>query len=319
MANAAARTPTDLPSHTYRDTLKRAWQTIVDDHLLQWAAALTFFAVISLFPALLAMVSLLGLIGASAIQPLIDNLTQLAPGAARDITLDALRSIRESSSGSGIAFAFALGAALWTASAYVGAFIPAANIIWDVGEARPIGKKLVVRVSLTLVLLLMIVIIALGVVLTGPIAREVGNIVGLGETAVDVWGLAKWPFLAFAMMLLLATLYWAAPNVRHPGWRWVTPGSVAAVVLWIIASVAFTIYLANFESYNATYGSIGGVLIFLLWLWLTNIAILLGAVLNAEMERTRAIEGGMRPKDKTPFLELRDPPDEASGGSPSQE
>jgi len=302
----AARSPTGLPARSWPDTLKRTGEQFVEDHLLQWAAALTFFAVISLFPALLAMVSLLGLLGSSAIEPLIANVSELAPGSARDITLSSLRSIERSASGSGPAFALALLVALWTASAYVGAFIPAANVVWEVDDARPIWKKLVVRLALTIVLLLLIVATALAVVLTGPIAEQLGAVVGLGEAAVDVWTLARWPFLALVMMLLLAVLYWASPNVRHPGWRWVTPGSVLAVALWIAGSLAFTAYVANFGSYNATYGAIGGVLVFLLWLWLTNVAILLGAELNAEIERTRAIEGGMRPKDRTPFLPRRD-------------
>ena len=308
-SSVTAESPTDLPHGTWPQTLKRTGEQFLEDNLLQWAAALTFFAAISLFPALLAMVALLGLLGTSAIEPLVENVSALAPGAARDVALGALRSI-EANESSGITFALAVLVALWTASGYVGAFIPAANVVWEVDEARPLWKKLIVRVALTLVLLLLVVATALSVVLTGPIAREVGNVVGLGGTAVDVWDVAKWPFLALVMMVLLAILYWASPNVRHPGWRWVTPGSVVAVVLWIVASLGFTFYVANFGSYNATYGSIGGVLVFLVWLWITNIAILLGAELNAEIERTRAIEGGMRPKDKTPFLELRDAPEE---------
>jgi membrane protein len=300
-----ATAPSDLRAGSWPDTLKRTGAQFMDDHLLQWAAALTFFAVISLFPALLALVSLLGLIGAPAVGPLIENVGALAPGTARDITLDALRSIEGNGGGAGTAFVFGLLAALWSASAYVGAFIPASNIVWEVDDARPVVRKLAVRVALTLVLLGLIAVTALSVVLTGPIAREVGSVVGLGQTAVDVWEVAKWPFLALVVMTLLGILYWASPNVQHPGWRWVTPGSVLAVVLWIVASLGFTFYVSQFGSYNATYGSIGGVLVFLLWLWLTNIAILLGAELNAELARTRAIEAGMRPKDRTPFLPLR--------------
>jgi membrane protein len=156
------------------------------------------------------------------------------------------------------------------------------------------------------VLLVLIALVALSVVLTGPIAEEVGGVVGLGHEAVGAWSYLKWPFLAAAVMFLLAVLYWASPNVRHPGWRWVTPGSVLAVTLWIATSLGFTFYVNSFGSFNATYGSIGGVLVFLIWLWLTNIAILLGAVLNAEIERTRAIEAGLRPPDTTPFLPPRD-------------
>jgi membrane protein len=287
-------------------TLKRTGEEFFEDQLLQWAAALTFFGVLSLFPAMLALVSVLGLVGSSAVQPLIENVGELAPGTARDIALDALRSIERSDDGAGLSFAIGLGAALWSASAYVGAFIPAANVVWEVEEARPFWRKLVVRVVLTVLLLVLVAVTALSVVLTGPIAREVGDIVGLGQAAVDAWALAKWPFLAAVVMLLLGILYWASPNVRHPGWPWIVPGSVLAVVLWIVASLGFTVYVNSFGTFNATYGSIGGVLVFLLWLWLTNMAILLGAELNAEIERTRAIEAGLRPPDRTPFLPRRD-------------
>lgn len=302
-----------LPLRSWPDTLKRTVLRFFDDHMVQWAAALTFFAVLSLFPALLALAAFVGVLGAPVVQPLIDNVSEVAPGPARDLTLAALRSIEGGGAGSGGAFGVAVLVALWSASAYVGAFIPASNVVWGVDEARPIWRKLIVRVLLTLVLLALVVVTALGVVLTGPIARQVGNVVGLGDAAVDLWGVAKWPFLALAMMGLLTVLYWTSPNVRHPGVRWVTPGSVVAVTLWILGSLAFTMYVANFGSYNATYGAIGGVLVFLLWLWISNIAILLGAELNAEIERTRAIEGGMRPVDRTPFLPLRDGP--AGGGA----
>jgi membrane protein len=244
--------------------------------------------------------------GSSALQPLIENVSALAPGTAREIALDALTNIERSSDHAGPAFAVGLGAALFSASAYVGAFIPASNVVWDVDEARPFLNQLVVRLALTVVLLLLITVMALTVVLTGPIAEEVGGVVGLGEEAVRAWSYLKWPFLAVAVMFLLSILYWAAPNVRHPGWRWLTPGSVLAVVLWIAASLGFTVYVNNFGTFNATYGSIGGVLVFLIWLWLTNIAVLLGAELNAEIERTRAIEAGLRPPDKTPFLPPRE-------------
>jgi membrane protein len=302
----AAAGPLRLRLRTWPGTLRRTGRELADDHVLQWAAALTFFSVLSLFPAMLALVSLLGLVGGAALQPLIDNVAALAPGTARDITLDALRNIERSRGDAGTAFALGLIAALWSASAYVGAFIPASNVVWEVEEARPALKRLVVRVALTVVLLGLIAVVALSVVLTGPIAREVGGVAGLGQEAVETWEYLKWPFLAATVMGLLGVLYWASPNVRHPGWRWVTPGTVVAVALWLAASAGFSAYVNNFASFNATYGSIGGVLVFLIWLWLTNIAILVGAELNAEIERTRAIESGLTPTDRTPFLPPRD-------------
>jgi membrane protein len=305
---APARGPAQLGARAWPPTLRRTWHQFQDDHLLQWAAALAFFAAVSIFPALLALVALLGIVGSSAVQPLIENVGQLAPGTARDVALSALQTIEAHSERAGTTFAVSLAVALWSASGYVGAFIPAANVVWEVQEARPFWKRVAVRLALTLVLLVATAMTALAVVLTGPIAQQVGNVVGLGDAAVSVWGVAKWPFLALVVMLLLAVLYWASPNVQHPGWRWITPGSALAVLVWIVASLAFTFYVAHFGDYSAVYGSVGGVLVFLLWLWVTNVAFLLGAEFDAELARTRAIDAGMRPKDRTPFLPLRDRP-----------
>jgi membrane protein len=300
-----ADSPTELRAGTWPATLKRTITQFVEDNLLQWAAALAFFTVLALFPAMLTLVALLGVIGGPAIEPLIENVSRLAPGAARDIILDGLSAVRDSER-AGVALVVGLAAALWTASAYVGAFIPAANVVWDVREARPIWKKLALRIALTIGLLMLIAVAAITVVLTGPIAEQVGSVIGVGHVAVGVWQIAKWPFLALVVMTLLAILYWASPNVRHPGWRWVTPGSALALALWIVASVGLTLYVGTFSAYNETYGSIAAVIVFLVWLWLTNIAILLGAELDAELERTRAIEAGMRPPDKEPYLRPRD-------------
>jgi membrane protein len=265
-----------------RSTLREAG----DDHLAQWAAALAFYALLSLFPAMLALVSLLGLLGSSPLEPLIENVGALAPSAGQEIALDALRSIRGSSV-AGISLAIALGVAVWSSSAYVGAFIPAANVVWEVTEARPLWKKLLVRVTLTVALLVSIALIALLVVLTGPIARQAGEILGVGEAAVTAWGYARWPALAVVVWLLVALLYWAAPNVHDRSCRQVVPGAVLALVLWIAASAGFSVYVSNFASYGALYGSIGGVLVLLLWFWLSNLALLLGAELDAELARPR--------------------------------
>jgi membrane protein len=300
-----AGSPTQLGAGTWPATLKRTVTQFVEDNLLQWAAALTFFTVLALFPAMLTLVALLGVIGGPAIEPLVENASRLAPGAARDILLDGLRAARDGER-AGLALVVGLAGALWTASAYVGGFIPAANVVWDVDEARPVWSKLVLRIALTVGLLGLIAVAAITVVLTGPVAEEVGSIIGVGDVALGVWQIAKWPFLAIVVMTLLAILYWAAPNVHHPGWRWVTPGSLLALAVWIVASLGLTLYVATFSTYDETYGSIGAVIVFLIWLWLTNIAILLGAELNAELERARAVERGMRPADREPYLPPRD-------------
>ena len=198
-----------------------------------------------------------------------------------------------------------LAIAIWSASGYVSAFMRASNSIYDVEEGRPIWKSLPTRVGTTLVLLLLLAMTAVGVVFTGALAEQAGKVIGVDKSIVDVWNIAKWPVLIGIVSLMFAILYYAAPNVKHPKFRWVSPGGVVAVVLWIIASAAFAFYVANFSSYNETYGAIGGVIVFLTWLWITNIAVLFGAELNAELERGRQIEAGMD-EDQEPFLEPRD-------------
>ena len=197
--------------------------------------------------------------------------------------------------------------AIWSASGYIGAFMDASNNVWDVPEGRPIWKKIPVRLGVTVILLVLLTVTALAVVFTGPVAQKVGDIIGLGSTFVDVWGIVKWPVLFLIVSFMISLLYWACPNVKQPGFPWVTPGGLLAVVLWIVASALFALYVANFSSYNKTYGSLGGVIVFLTWLWITNIIVLLGAEFNSEMERSKAIQGG-HPPEKEPFLPLRDEP-----------
>jgi membrane protein len=275
------------------------------DNLTDLAAALTYYALLSIFPMLLAVLSILGLFGESATRPLIDNLRELAPGPARDTVITAVENLQRSQGAAGVLFVVSLAGALWSASRYIAAFMRAANVIYEVDEGRPIWKKIPVRLGMTVVLAIALVAATLAVVVTGDLARQVGDLLGLADRAVTVWTWAKWPVAIVLVALLLALLYWAAPNVRHPGFRWLTPGAGLAIVVWVAGSVGFTIYLANFSSYNRTYGALAGVIIFLVWLWLTNLGVLLGAQLNAELERGRQIEGGL-PPDEEPFLEHRD-------------
>jgi membrane protein len=286
--------------------LKRTVGEFKEDNLTDWAAALTYYAVLAIFPALIVLVSVLGLVGDSATQPLIDNLGTVAPGPAKDIFTSAIKNLQGDQGAAGVLFVVGLLGALWSASGYVAAFMRASNAIYDIEEGRPIWKTLPVRVGLTLVLLVLLAISTIAVVLTGGLAEKVGNLIGLGSTAVSVWNIAKWPVLLVAVSFMFALLYWAAPNVKHPGFRWISPGGLIAVVAWLIASGAFALYVSSFGSYNKTYGALGGVIVFLVWLWISNIVILLGAEFNAELERQRAIEGGMRPPDKEPFVEPRD-------------
>jgi membrane protein len=217
----------------------------------------------------------------------------------------AIENLQESKGAAGLLFVVGLAGALWSASGYVGAFMRASNAIYDVEEGRPIWKTLPTRLLTTVVLLLMLAAVAVGVTFTGGLAEEAGDVVGVGSTAVTVWDIAKWPLIVLMVITMLGVLYWAAPNIRHPKFRWVSPGGVVALVVWILASAAFAFYVANFSSYNKTYGALGGVIIFLVWLWVSNIAVLLGAEFDAELERSRAIEAG-HPEDEEPFLEPRD-------------
>ena len=297
----------DLPKPAWGGVLRRTGREFTADNLTDWAAALTYYGILSVFPALIALVSILGLIGNSATKPLLDNLGGFAPGPAHQILENALKGLTQSRGGAGILFVVGLVGALWAASGYIGGFIRASNVIWDVEEGRPIWKTIPLRIAITIAMLILLAVTAVAVVVTGPLADKVGKLIGLGSAAVTAWDIAKWPVLIVIVALMFSILYYAAPNVRQPSFRWLTPGAILAVVAWMIASAAFGIYVANFGSYNKTYGSLGAIVIFLVWLWLTNVAILLGAELNAEIARGRQMEAG-HPEDREPFLPPRDDP-----------
>jgi membrane protein len=304
-AQRSPHSPTDLKGSSWWATLKRALKGFQRDNLTDWAAALTYYGILAVFPALLALVSILGLIGPSATQPLLDNIKTAAPGPAKEIFTGAIESLQRDKGGAGVLFAVGLLGALWSASGYVAAFMRASNSIYEVPEGRPIYKTVPTRLAITLILVLLLAVSALMVVFTGGLAEQAGSVIGVSTSFLDVWDIAKWPVLLLLVSLMLSILYYGAPNVRQPGFRWVTPGGVVAVVLWLIASAAFAFYVANFSSYNKTYGTLGGVIVFLTWLWITNLAVLFGAELNAELERSRQIAKGLHP-DREPFVEPRD-------------
>jgi membrane protein len=287
--------------------LRRTFSEFREDEMTDWAAALTYYGILAIFPALIALVSILGLIGTSATKPLLDNLGSFAPGPAHQILANALHGLTQSKSGAGILFVVGLAGALWSASGYIGAFIRASNRIWDVEEGRPIWRILPLRLFITVLMLLLLAASAFAVVVTGPLADRVGKLVGIGGAAVTAWDIAKWPVLILVVSFMFSILYYASPNVRHPSFRWLAPGGVLAVVVWMLVSAAFGLYVANFGSYNKTYGSLGAIISFLVWLWLSNVAILLGAELNAEITRGRQIEAG-QPAEREPFLPPRREP-----------
>jgi membrane protein len=304
-----ARYPAGYPAGMGQ-TLKRTVREFQDDNLTDWAAALTYYGVLAIFPALIALVSVLGLVGDSATRPLIDNLEQVAPGPASEILTDAINSIASSQGAAGLALLIGIAGAVFSASGYVGAFGRASNAIYEVEEGRPFYKLRPLQMGITFILLVFVSISVLAIVVSGPLAEEVGKLVGVEGTAITVWNIAKWPVIALIIITVFAILYYGTPNVRQPGFKWITPGGILALVVWIAASALFALYVANFGSYNATYGALAGVVIFLVWLWITNVAILLGAELNAELERSRELDAGV-PEQETIALPPRDPATEA--------
>ncbi|MEU8220945.1 YihY/virulence factor BrkB family protein [Micromonospora taraxaci] len=303
--DAGPDSPTDLPGSGWKAALRRTISEFQDDSLTDWAAALTYYGVLSIFPGVLVLISILGLLGESATQGVTDTVNQAVPeDSIRKIITDAIGAADNGGLAS-IAAIIGLVAAFWSASGYVGAFMRASNTIYDVPEGRPIWKTLPIRLGVTAVIGVLLLASAVIVVFTGRLAESVGDVIGVGSTAVAVWDIAKWPVLLVLVSLMFAILYWASPNARHGGFRWVSPGGVLAVVIWLLISGLFAFYVSNFGSYDKTYGTLAGVIIFLVWLWLSNIAILLGAEFDAELERGRAIAAGHGVDDE-PYVELRD-------------
>ena len=296
--------PTDLPKRSWGAVLKRTAKEFSDDNITDWSAALTYYSVLSLFPALLVLVALLGLVGGpKTTQAMLDVVNQLGPSSAVETFKPAIEGVINSKGGAGALFGVGLLGAIWSASGYIGAFFRAANSIWEIEEGRGPVKLIPLRLGVTVLLLILVALVVLALVISGPVAEAVGNVVGLGSTAVTVWSIAKWPVLLLVVSALVAFLYYVAPNARLPGFRWVTPGGLLAVLLAIAASAGFGFYVANFGSYNATYGALGGVIVFLLWLWIINNALLFGSELDAELERSRELHAGMDAEE-----ELKLPP-----------
>ncbi|MFF3917607.1 YihY/virulence factor BrkB family protein [Streptomyces sp. NPDC001852] len=302
---AAPDTPAQLPKRAWGAVLKGSLREFQDDELTDRAAALTYYAVLALFPALLVLVSLLGIAGRSVTDKVLANLRHLAPGSARDILTRAVEQLQNNAGTGSVMAVVGIVLAVWSASGYVAAFIRAANAVYDMPEGRPVWKILPVRVGVTLVLMLLAVASALIVVFTGSLARHAGQALGIGGTALTVWSIAKWPVLVLLVTVMIAILYWATPNARVKGFRWITPGSVLALAIWLIASAGFALYVADFASYNKTYGTMAGVIVFLVWLWIGNLAILLGLEFDAETVRQRAIAGG-HPPGAEPYTRPRD-------------
>ncbi len=291
-------------------TLKRTALEFQEDNMTDWAAALTYYGLLSLFPALIALVSILGLFGdpESTTRSLTDIVTNVGPESAADTFSGPIESITSNRSSAGVLFLAGLGVAVWSASGYVGAFMRAANVIWETPEGRPFLKLRPLQLLMTLAMVLMLALVALSLVLTGPVVEEVGDAIGVGSTALTVWDIAKWPVLLMVLALMIGILYYTAPNVRMPGFRWITVGAAVAMLTWIVASGAFAFYVANFGSYDKTYGTLGGIVSLLVWFWISNLALLFGLELNAERERSRELAAGVPRAHKEIQLEPRAEP-----------
>jgi membrane protein len=291
-------------------TLKRTALEFMEDHMTDWAAALTYYGLLSLFPALIVLVAIVGLFGdpKSTTKSLTDIVDALGPNSAASTYAGPIKSITSHRTASGVLFFFGLAAALWAASGYVGAFFRAANVIYETPEGRPFWKLRPLQVGVALAMVVLLAFVALALVLTGPIVHTIGGAIGVGGTAQDIWNVAKWPVLLAVVLLMFAILYHAAPNAKLRGFKWVTPGAVLAIVVWIVASAAFAFYVAKFGSYDKTYGTLGGLVVLLVWMWISNCALLLGMELNAERERSREMREGKPGAERELQLDARDEP-----------
>ncbi|WP_182111817.1 YihY/virulence factor BrkB family protein [Actinotalea sp. JY-7876] len=290
--------PTDLTKPSWFYVLKKTFREFLRDQCTDMAAALTYYAVLAVAPAALALVSLLGVFGNG--QEIVDRVMDLAKDMAPGLDLKFVEDIVKnlaSQEGAGLALITGLLVALWSASGYVNAFSRAMNRMYEIDEGRPIWKLRPWMLLITLITLVLVAVICVALVLSGPVAEAIGGAVGLGAQAVTVWNIAKWPVIVLLVALAVAILYWGTPNVRQPKFRWLSVGSFVFILVWAIATAAFGFYVANFSSYSATYGALAGVIIFLLWVWLTNNALLFGAELDAELERGRELQAGIEAEE----------------------
>lgn len=304
--DAPPDSPQDIPPRTWKFVLRRTFREFSDDQCTDLAAALTYYAVLSIFPGMIALISVLGLVGQSreAVDTSLQILEDLGAGEMISGIEPTLTSLTQTSA-AGWGVVVGLAGSLWSASGYVGAFGRTLNRIYETEEGRPIWKLRPAMLGLTALLLLMAALTLGALVVSGPLAEAVGNAIGLDDIVVTLWGILKWPVILAVVILMVALLYYLTPNVRQPRFRWVSVGAVVAIVVWIVGSALFGVYVGNFSSYDAVYGSVAGVIVFLLWLWLTNLALLFGAEIDAELERARQLESGVK-AERVLQLEPRD-------------
>jgi membrane protein len=305
-ADEGPKSPSGLPRRSWWRALRRAVVQADEDKVTTWAGALTYYGILSIFPGLLVLISVLRLAGDGVMRAILKNLTATAPGPTRSVVTAAITNLEQGQqSTAGLLAVIGVLVALWSSSSYIGSFMDAANAIFDVPEGRPIWKRLPIRLAITVVAGIIVLAASVTVVVTGGLARQLGSLIGAEGGTVAVWDVAKWPVLVVVVGILFAILYWAAPNAKQGGFRWVTPGSALATLMWVAASAGFAFYVARFNSYNKTYGSLAAIIVFLVWLWISNLALLLGAEFDAELQRERAAAAG-HPREDEPYLRLRD-------------
>ena len=308
--------PADMSKQSWLGVAKRAFTEFKADNITDWAAALTYYAVLSIFPALTVFVALLGLFGqgTETVGKLLTILEDIGvPEGVRQTLEPAIGNVVQQQGGAGALVGVGLLGALWTASGYVGAFIRASNSIYEVEEGRKFYILRPLQIVVTIVGVLMLTFITLAIISSGSVAQAIGDAVGLSDTVVTVWNIAKWPVIIIIVSLMIGALYNIAPNVKQPKFKWFTLGGFLALVLWVIASAAFGFYVSNFGSYNKTYGTLGAVIGFLVWMWITNNVLLFGAEVNAELERGRQIEAGVPAAEDEIKLPYRKAPKDKAG------
>ena len=297
--------PTELPRDSLMAVLKRSRAEFRNDNLTTLAAALTYYGVLAMVPGLIVLFTALGLFGKNVTNKVVSQVNHVAPGSAGHFVETLLHQAQSHKTGTGIMAIIGLVIALWSASSYVNAFRQGSNVIYGIGEGRPLWKTISIRLVVTVFAVIILMSCAVIVVVSGSIANTIGNALGVGHTVVLVWDIAKWPVLLVLISLLLAILFWASPNAKQAGIKWISPGGLIATILWLIVSALFALYVTNFSSYNKTYGSLAGIVVFLIWLWLSNVAVLLGAEVNAELDHAKAVAAGL-PADVRPFALPRD-------------
>jgi membrane protein len=294
------------PKPTTGGTLKRTLKEFSEDGLTDWAASLTYYGVLALFPALTALLSIVGLL--TDPQELTDAITAVVPAQAADTLNPVIQQIAGSSKSASLGLIIGVALAVWSASGYVGAFTRAANVVYETPEGRKVWKLKPLQLLITLVGILFAALILAMLVLSGPVVDAIGQSIGLGDTVLTIWSWAKWPVILVLLALMIAVLYYSTPNVKLRGFTFISPGAVVAILVAVVASALFAFYVANFGSYNKTYGALAGVVIFLIWFWLINLALLFGIELNAEIERTKELKEGVPRAEKEIQLDARATP-----------